>query len=245
MRLQPPSGSGTPVLENGNTAKENTTNEPPERLAIVGMACRLPGDVTTPEDLWNLCARGKSAWSEVPKNRFNAEAFYHPNPDRPGAFNAKGAHFLTEDVGLFDAPFFNITLQEARSLDPQQRIYLECVYEALENAGIPTQSIAGTNMGVFAGSSYPDYDLNNSMDAESIPMYAATGMATALQSNRISYYFDLHGPSVTIDTACSSSLAALHLASQSIRNGECSIAIVGGCHLNLLPEPFISMTRQR
>ncbi|KAJ5247159.1 hypothetical protein N7468_002142 [Penicillium chermesinum] len=244
MRLQPPSGSGTPVPGNENTPKENTAT-PPERLAIIGMACRLPGDVSTPEDLWNLCARGKSTWSEVPKSRFNAEAFYHPNPDRPGAFNPKGAHFLNEDVGLFDAPFFNITLQEARSLDPQQRIMLECVYEALENAGIPTQSIAGSNVGVFAGSSYPDYDLNNNIDAESIPMYAATGMATALQSNRISYYFDLHGPSVTIDTACSSSLAALHLASQSIRSGECSIAIVGGCHLNLLPEPFISMARQR
>ena len=225
--------------------EEEEAGDPPKRLAIIGMACRLPGEVTTPDALWDMCSRGRSTWSEIPKNRFNADAFRHPNPDRLGSFNAQGAHFLKEDVGLFDAPFFNITLQEARSMDPQQRILLECAYEALENAGISSQSIAGTNVGVFAGASYPDYDSNNSLDVEMMPMYAATGMAISLQANRISYYFDLHGPSVSVDTACSSSLAALHLASQSIRNGECSVAIVGGCHLNLLPVGFVSMARSR
>ena len=245
MRLQPPSGTGTPVPDGNNNTAEEEVGDVPKRMAIIGMACRLPGQVSTAEDFWDMCARAKSAWSPMPKERFNSDAFYHPHNDRPGSFNPAGAHFLHEDVGLFDAPFFNITLQEARSLDPQQRIMLECVYEALENAGIPSHEISGSNVGVFSGGSFPDYELNNTRDLDSIPMYAATGTAMALQSNRISYYFDLHGPSVTIDTACSSSLSALHVASQSIRNGECSIAIVGGCHLNLVPEVFVSMTRSR
>jgi acyl transferase domain-containing protein len=225
--------------------KEANLGDVPKRMAIIGMSCRLPGQVSTADDLWGLCSRAKSTWSEVPKARFNADAFHHPNPDRPGSYNARGAHFLKEDVGLFDAPFFNITLQEAVSLDPQQRIILECTYEALENAGISATSIASTNVGVFAGASFPDYESNNSMDIDSIPMYSGTGCAAALQSNRISYYFNLNGPSLTIDTACSSSLVALHLASQSIRNGECTIAIVTGCHLNLLPQAFVTMSRQR
>ncbi|KAF9243032.1 hypothetical protein DTO027I6_6053 [Penicillium roqueforti] len=253
MRLQQPSGTGTPVAESANAflheapseIADNATGDVPKRMAIIGMSCRLPGDVSTAEEFWDLCSRGRSAWSLIPKNRFNAESFYHPDPDRPGSFNPVGAHFLKEDVGLFDAPFFNITLQEARSMDPQQRIFLECVYEALENAGIPSHEISGQKVGVFAGASYPDYEINNTKDITAIPMYAATGTAVALQANRISYYFDLNGPSVTVDTACSSSLSALHLASQSIRNGECSMAIVGGCHLNITPETFISMTRSR
>ncbi|KAJ6109226.1 hypothetical protein N7486_001460 [Penicillium sp. IBT 16267x] len=246
MHLQPPSGSGTPVPDTKTMEeKEEIVDEVPKRMAIIGMSCRLPGQVSTADDLWQLCSRGKSTWSEVPKARFNPDAFYHPNPDRPGSYNAQGAHFLKEDVGLFDAPFFNITLQEARSLDPQQRIILECTYEALENAGISAHSIAGKKVGVFAGASYPDYDANNCMDIDSIPMYSGTGNAGALQANRVSYYFDLNGPSMTIDTACSSSLAALHLASQSIRNGDCTMAIVTGCHLNLLPQAFVIMTRAR
>ncbi|KAJ5185393.1 Acyl transferase/acyl hydrolase/lysophospholipase [Penicillium cf. griseofulvum] len=253
MRLQPPSSTGTPVIESANASlyeqpneiTDNATGDVSKRTAIIGMSCRLPGDVSTAEDFWDLCSRGRSAWSPIPKSRFNADSFYHPHPDRPGSFNPVGAHFLKEDIALFDAPFFNITLQEARSMDPQQRIFLECVYEALENAGIPTHEISGQKVGVFAGASYPDYEINNTRDISAIPMYAATGTAMALQANRISYYFDLNGPSVTVDTACSSSLSALHLASQSIRNGECSMAIVGGCHLNITPEAFVSMTRSR
>ncbi|KAF3030660.1 t1pks [Penicillium rubens] len=252
MRLQQPSGTGTPVIESANGSlqtpsdiPDNATGDVPKRTAIIGMSCRLPGDVSTADEFWDLCSRGRSAWSPIPKTRFNADSFYHPDPDRPGSFNPVGAHFLTEDIGLFDAPFFNITLQEARSMDPQQRIFLECVYEALENAGITSHEITGQKVGVFAGGSYPDYEINNTRDATAIPMYASTGTAMSLQANRVSYYFDLNGPSVTVDTACSSSLSALHLACQSIRNGECSMAIVGGCHLNITPEAFIAMTRSR
>ncbi|KAJ5950909.1 Acyl transferase/acyl hydrolase/lysophospholipase [Penicillium vulpinum] len=253
MPLQQPFETGAPVIqnpaasldENLDKIPDNVTSDEPKRMAIIGMSCRLPGDVSTAEEFWDLCSRGRSAWSPIPKTRFNADSFHHPDPDRPGSFNPVGAHFLTEDIGLFDAPFFNITLQEARSMDPQQRIFLECVYEALENAGIPSQDITGQRVGVFAGGSYSDYEINNTRDITAIPMYCATGTAMALQANRVSHYFDLNGPSVTVDTACSSSLSALHLAAQSIRNGECSMAIVGGCHLNITPEPFVSMTRSR
>ncbi|KAF7592121.1 hypothetical protein BBP40_000669 [Aspergillus hancockii] len=165
QRITPANGH-TPINSNGETA----IVEPPAHLAIIGMSCRLPGEVTTPEELWDLCSRGRSAWSEFPESRFNASAFYHPNPDRPGSFNAKGGHFIKEDAGLFDAPFFHFTLQEARSLDPQQRMMLECVYEALENAGLATHSIARNKVGVFTGASFPDYELNNMKDVEAGPI---------------------------------------------------------------------------
>lgn len=219
--------------------------EKPTPVAIVGMACRLPGQVSSLESFWELCSRGRSGWSEMPESRFKAAGFYHPNPDRVGCFNPKGAHFLEEDVAYFDAPFFNITVQEARSLDPQQRLLLECSYEALENGGITKESLRGRDVGVFVGGSPSDYEVQNYRDVATIPMHHATGCATALQSNRISYYFDLKGPSMTVDTACSSSLTALHLACQSLKSKECSAALVGGCHLNLLPDPFVSMSLSR
>ncbi|PGH05127.1 hypothetical protein AJ79_06875 [Helicocarpus griseus UAMH5409] len=214
-------------------------------VAIVGMACRLPGDATSPDTLWELCSRRRSGWSKIPEARYNAAAYYHPNPDRNGAFNIKGGYFLQEDVGLFDAPFFNLTKTEAEALDPQQRLMLECTYEALENGGITLESLADDRVGVFVGASFSGYDLSNYKDSENISRYNATGCAVSLQSNRISYHFNFKGPSMTIDTACSSSLTALHVACQSIRSGESTCAIVGGCHLNLLPDTFISMSLQR
>ena len=123
-------------------------NEP---IAIIGMACRLSGDVSTPDEFWELCSRARSGWSEIPKERFNNASFHHPNPGKSGCHNPIGGHFLKEDLGLFDAQFFNITAQEAISLDPQQRILLECTFEALENGGIPKHSIIGENVGVFIG----------------------------------------------------------------------------------------------
>lgn len=241
----------TQSLSQGNGVKVNGHSHavedegPTRKTAIIGMACRLPGQVSTPEDLWKLCARRRSAWSEMPRSRFNQKAFNHPNAQRSGAFNNQGGHFLDDDVSRFDAPFFNITLQEAISLDPQQRILLECTFEALENAGISKQSLAGRNVGVFAGGSYADYEVRNVRDLDTIPMHQATGGAMTMHANRISYYFDFHGPSFTVDTACSSSLTALHLACQSLRNGECSMAVVACAHLNLTPDLFVSMSLSR
>lgn len=214
-------------------------------IAIVGMGCRLPGDVSTPDEFWELCSRARSGWSPIPKSRFKHEAFHHPNPDKLGCYNPEGGHFLSEDVGLFDAPFFNITEKEAISMDPQQRLLLECTYEALENAGIPKRDLVGENVGVFVGGSFADYELRNCRDTDTAPIFQATGCAQSLLSNRLSYYFDFTGPSFTVDTACSSSLGAMHLACQSLRNGESSQAIVASCHLNLLPDYFVIMSMSR
>jgi acyl transferase domain-containing protein len=213
-----------------------------QSIAIIGYSCRLPGQVASPSDLWELCTRRRSGWSPVPKDRFSFDAFHHPNPSKTGTFNPAGGYFLEEDIARFDAPFFNVTNQEAISMDPQQRMLLECSYEALESAGIPKELLAGRNVGVFVGGNLADYELNNVRDMETIPMYQATGCAPSLQSNRISYFFDFRGPSFTVDTACSSSLVALHQAVQSLRRGESSEALVAGCHLNILPDLFVSMS---
>ncbi|KAG9237456.1 putative polyketide synthase [Amylocarpus encephaloides] len=229
--------SNAPTDSNGGDT--NVANSNP--IAIVGMGCRLPGGVTSPEEFWELCSRARSGWSSIPKERFNHETFHHPNPDKVGCYNPSGAHFLTEDVGLFDAPFFNLTEKEATSLDPQQRLLLECTYEALENGGITKKNIEGKNVGVYVGGSFADYELRNCRDTDTAPMYQATGCAASLLANRLSYYFGLTGPSFTCDTACSSSLTALHLACQSLQNGESSQAIVASCHLNILPDYFITI----
>ena len=220
-------------------------SQKPTPLAIIGMSARLPGGVSNLRQFWEMCCRRRNPWSKIPKDRFSIEAYHHPDPDKKGSTNTIGGHFLEQDIALFDAPFFHCTAQEAISMDPKQRILLECVYEALENSGIPKQSVFGENVGVFVGSSFNDYELNNVRDLDTSPMYQATGCHPALLSNRISYYFNLKGPSLTVDTACSSSLVALHQASQSLRSGECSMAIVAACHVNLLPDHFVTMSMSR
>ncbi|KAK5627480.1 hypothetical protein RRF57_003195 [Xylaria bambusicola] len=214
-------------------------------IAIVGMACRLPGNVASPAEFWELCARARSGYSTIPPERFNMASFQHPNPGKAGCHNPIGGHFLNTDFAAFDAPFFSLTEKEAISMDPQQRLLLECTFEALENAGIPKHDVVGKNVGVFIGGSFPEYESHLFRDPDTIPMHQATGCAYAMQSNRISHFFDLKGPSFTTDTACSSSLVALHVACQSLRTGESDIAIVGGCHLNMLPEFWISFSKSR
>jgi hypothetical protein len=144
-------------------------------IAIVGMSCRLPGNVSTPDEFWELCSRARSGWSEIPKERFENASFYHPNPGKGGCFNAVGGNFLKEDLGLFDAPFFSLTAQEATSMDPQQRILLECTFEALDNAGIPKHQIIGKEVGVFIGGSFSEYESQSFVDTDTIPMHQATG----------------------------------------------------------------------
>lgn len=215
----------------------------PQPIALIGYACRLSGQVSSPGDLWELCTRGRSGWTPIPKDRFSPGAYHHPNPSKPGTFNPAGGYFLDDEtLSQFDAPFFNVTMQEAISMDPQQRLLLECSFEALESAGIPKESLAGRKVGVFCGANFADYELRNLRDTETCPPFQATGCAPSLQSNRLSYFFDFQGPSLTIDTACSSSLVALHYAVQSLRNGESKEALVAGCRLNLLPDYFVSMS---
>ena len=236
-------GSSTNGYSNGvNGYTNGATKTKPEPIAIIGYACRLPGDVKSATELWELCTRRRSGWSQIPEDRFSLGAFRHPWASKLGALNPIGGYFLQQDIAHFDAPFFNMTAQEAKSLDPQQRQLVECSYEALESAGLARESYAGNKVGCFIGGNLADYEYGNLRDAETIPMYQATGNAVAMQSNRISYLFDLQGPSFTVDTACSGSLVALHQAVMSMRSGESSAALVGGCRLNILPDMFISMS---
>ncbi|KJR88229.1 polyketide synthase [Sporothrix schenckii 1099-18] len=234
-------GLNTDSMNNGAPKIENTQTP----IAIIGIACRMPGDVATPAEFWELLSRSRSGFSKVPEKRFNADTFYHPNAGKGGSFSAVGGNFLTCDLESFDAPFFGLTEKEAISMDPQQRLLLECTFEALESAGIPKQNIVGKDVGVFVGGSFPEYESHLFRDSDTIPMHQATGCAYAMQSNRLSHFFDLRGPSFTSDTACSSSMVATHLACQSLRLGESSMAIVGGCHLNMLPEFWISFSTCR
>ncbi|KAH6042747.1 hypothetical protein HBI54_128330 [Parastagonospora nodorum] len=214
-------------------------------IAIIGMSCRLPGSVASPDEFWELLARNRTGFSPIPASRFSATRFHHPNPGKGGTTNARGGNFLTQDLKAFDAPFFGFTQQEAVSLDPQQRLLLECTFEALESAGVPKHNAVGKDVGVFIGGSFSEYEADLFRDPETIPMHQATGCAMAMQSNRISHFFDFRGPSFTLDTACSSSLVALHTACQSLRTGESSMALVAGVHLNMLPEFWISMSMSR
>ncbi|KAI5922046.1 hypothetical protein F4810DRAFT_303598 [Camillea tinctor] len=217
-------------------------NDNSQAIAVIGMSCRFPGNASNIEGLWEICAKAQEAWSEWPKDRFNKDAFYHANPERGGNFNAKGGHFLDQGMGDFDAAFFNITPTEAKALDPQQRIQLESAYEALENAGITLEEISGSSTGVYIGTSNHDYEHMLWKDPDSLPLYHAVGVSASIMANRISYFFNLRGPSVTVDTACSSSLVALHQACQSLRLGETKQAIVGGANLILEPGMLIPMS---
>ncbi|KAL2164963.1 hypothetical protein VTH06DRAFT_259 [Thermothelomyces fergusii] len=214
----------------------------PMPIAIVGIGCRLPGGASNPDKLWNLLMQKKSARREIPRDRFNIDAFNHPDPDRNGTLSNRGGHFLDQDIAAFDAPFFNISPAEAVSMDPMQRMLLEVVYEATENAGIPLSSLAGTDTGCFVGCFTSDYDQLAKRDPELLPKYHSVGTGQSILSNRVSFWLDIHGPSVTLDTACSSGLVAVHLACQSLRAGESSAAIVGATNAILSPDIMVGMT---
>jgi hypothetical protein len=165
---------------NGVNSDSESFSDPPkvEPIAIVGMACRLPGNVATPGEFWELCTRARTGWTEIPKERFNNGSFYHPNAGKGGCQNAVGGNFLNVDLAAFDAPFFGLTEKEAISMDPQQRLLLECTFEALESAGIPKHTIVGKDVGVFVGGSFPEYESHLFRDSDSIPMHQATGLST-------------------------------------------------------------------
>ena len=215
----------------------------PVPIAIVGMACRLPGDVTNTEELWNLLAEGRNVWSPVPPQRYNEAAFYHPNPENDGTTNHRGGHFISPDIAAFDASFFGLSPIEAQAMDPQQRLLLETTYEAFENAGIPIDKARGSNTAVYTAMFTRDYDRNLYKDPVDLPKYQTTGTGDAIASNRISYVFDFRGPSMTLDTGCSGSIVGLHQACQSLRTRESSMALASGVNLILSPEPAFGMTK--
>jgi Polyketide synthase modules and related proteins len=214
-----------------------------EPIAIIGLGCRFPR-AEDPEAFWHLLRDGVDAITEVPTDRWDVNAFYDLNPVTPGKMNTRWGGFL-EHVDLFDPYFFGISPREAGSMDPQQRLVLEVSWEALENAGQAAEKLAGSQVGVFIGISTNDYSQRQFSDPAAIDAYAGTGNALSIAANRLSYLLDLRGPSLAVDTACSSSLVAVHYADQSLRSGECSLALAGGVNLMLSPELTITFSQAR
>lgn len=215
--------------------KMSATNEP---IAIIGTGCRFPGGASSPSKLWDLLHHPRDLSRKPPSTRFSADGFYHPNPEHHTTSNVINSYFLEEDHRLFDATFFNITPKEAEAIDPQQRLLLETVYEAMESAGLTLKGIEGSQTSVYVGLMCNDFHDIQFQDPDYLPQYIATGASRAIISNRVSYFFDFKGPSMTIDTACSSSLVAIHQAVQSLRSGESNAACAAGANLLLSPEYY-------
>ncbi|KAK2008309.1 beta-ketoacyl synthase domain-containing protein [Colletotrichum eremochloae] len=216
-----------------------TASKPKEPIAVIGTGCRFPGGASSPSKLWEILEKPRDLRKKVPIDRFNVDSFYHPDGSFHGRTNAPYAYFLDENIRAFDANFFNIQHHEAEVTDPQHRLLLETVYEALATAGLRVEDLRGSPTAVYCGQMMNDYkDLVN-FDLDGLPTYAATGTAASIISNRISYFFDWHGPSMTIDTACSSSLVAVHHAVQQLRTGSSKVAIAAGANLILGPVPFV------
>ncbi|MFN8008642.1 MAG: type I polyketide synthase [Terriglobia bacterium] len=221
-------------------AAERSRRDP---IAIVGMSCRFPGGVTTPEEYWDLLREGRHAVGEIPADRWDVDALYDPNPKAPGKMHTRLGGFLNQ-VDQFDPKFFGISPREAIAMDPQQRLLLELSWEALEDSGIPPDSLSGSLTGVFVGITTTDYaKLIDFTDPEHADVYAATGNALNAAAGRISFTLGLQGPCISMDTACSSSLVAIHTACQSLRSGECHLALAGGVNVILSPAPFILFTK--
>ena len=212
-------------------------------IALIGSGCRFPGGASNPSRLWEVLKSPKDLVKKVPKERFNIDGYYHPDGTHHGRTNVQHAYFLEENPYAFDPGFFNISPAEVDTIDPQQRLLLETVYDSLLSAGLRMEDLRGCPTAVYVGLMQRDFLDNSNYDMDALGTYAATGAAASILSNRISYAFGWHGPSMTIDTACSSSLVAVHHAVQQLRTGSSQVAVAAGSNLILGPTPFITASK--
>ncbi len=223
-----------------------TSNSQPhkEPIAIVGIGCRYPGGVKDPDSFWQFLAAGGDAIQEIPPDRIDLESYFDPNPATPGKMSTRWGGFL-DQIDSFDAAFFGISPREAERMDPQQRLLLEVAWEALEDAGLPENSYAGTQAGVFIGVWLNDFEARLFRNPAEVDFYMTTGSGRYTVPGRLSYFLGLQGPSISVDTACSSSLVAVHLACQSLRAGECDLALAGGVNVILQPHITIAYSQSK
>lgn len=228
--------------------KMDLKNQPPlDPIAIVGMSCRFPGNASNPQKFWKILCEGKDAIVDIPEKRWDSRRFYHPDVNVPGKMYVKKGGFLTENWEDFDAEFFHISPREAHFLDPQQRLLLELTWEAMEDGGIVPEKLRCSDAGVFIGAFTTDWQTlqNSPYNRQHCSMYSGINGSKTILSARLSYFFDLKGPCLTLDTACSSSLVAVHLACQNLQQRVCSLAIAGGVNAMLVPETTIAMSKGR
>ena len=211
-------------------------------VAVVGIGCRFPGGVTSPREFWEFLRGGGDAIQDVPADRWDADALFAADPSAPGRTYARRGGFL-DGIRRFDPEFFGISPREAEQIDPQQRLLLETAHEAMENAGERWEDPAVRNTGVFVGVFIHDYQHMQFNERDRLGAHSGTGTAMSITANRISYAFDLRGPSVAVDTACSSSLVAVDLACKALLNGDCDFALAGGVNVILKPEMTIAMSK--
>ncbi len=233
------------ALQKARVKIETLEKSQQEPIAIIGMGCRFPAGINTPEQFWQFLLKGGDAIHEVPPTRWNNDHYYDPDMDAPGKISTRWGGFIEQPIDRFDAKFFGISPREARSMDPQQRMLLEVVWETLDHSGYPSTQVAGSQTGVFVGMTMQDYLLAqaNLIDPAKVDAYLATGGVFNAAVGRVSYLLGVHGPSIAVDTACSSSLVSVHIAVQSLRSGECDMALAGGVNLILVPEMTVSMTK--